>query len=144
MIHKKSSTNLTMPFAAKTTPVEEVEEEVEEEEEDLEVEEEAVAVVVEVVQDLLPNLSQQARAKLLSRLQQTLEPWARNQQSLQAIAPKRTTSSKKLKHTSVLTRTSPGLILLSKKSHLPSPLSKEMKLLDGSKIWAPGDRKSVV
>ena len=56
-----------MPSAAKfTTMVEK------------EVEEEAVVVVVEAVQDLLPNLSQQARAKLLSQLQQTLEPWARN------------------------------------------------------------------
>ena len=118
MIHKKSSTSSTKPSAAKTTPA--VEEEAEEE--DLEVEEEAVAVVVEAVRDLLPNLSQPARAKLLSQLQQTLEPWVRNQQSLLAIAPKQTTSSKKLRHTSVSTKMSPGLTLLSKKSPLPSLL----------------------
>ena len=66
MIYKKSSTNLPQPSVTKFTTVEE--EEVEE------VEEEEKEVVVEVVQDLLPNLSQQARAKLLSQLQQTLEP----------------------------------------------------------------------
>ena len=92
MIHKKSSINSTKPSVAKTTPVGE-----EEEAEEEEVEEEAVAVVVEAVQDLLPNLSQPARAKLLSQLQQTLEPWARNQQSLLVIAPKQTTSSKMLR-----------------------------------------------
>ena len=64
MIHKKSLINLTKPSVAKTT----LKEEVEVEEEDPEVEEEAVAAVVEAVQDLLPNLSQPARAKLLSQL----------------------------------------------------------------------------
>ena len=133
MIHKKSSISSTKPSAARTT----LEEEVGVEEEDLEVEEEAVAAVVEAVQDLLHNLSQSAKAKLLFQLQQTLEPWVRNQQSLQAIAPKRTISSRKLKHTSVSTKTSPGLILLSRKSPLPSPLSREMKSPDGSKTWVP-------
>ena len=70
MIYKKSSTNLPQPSVTKFTTVEEVVvEEVEEEEKEV-----VVEVVVEVVQDLLPNLSQQARAKLLSQLQQTLEP----------------------------------------------------------------------
>ena len=92
-----------------------------------------VEAVVEVVQDLLPNLSQRARGKLLSQLQQTLEPWARNQQSLQAIAPKWTTSLKKLKLISASTKTSLGLILQSRKLPLPSPLSKEMKSPDGLK-----------
>ena len=87
MTHKKSSINSTKPSVVKTTPEVEAEEE-----EDQEVEEEVVEAVVEAVQDLLPNLSQPARVKLLSQLQWTLEPWARNQQSLQAIAPKRTTS----------------------------------------------------
>ena len=82
IIHKKSSTSLTKPSDARTTPVEEVGAE---EEEVVAV---AVAAVVEVVQDLRLNLSQPARAKLLSRLQQTLEPWAKNQQSLLATAPK--------------------------------------------------------
>ena len=48
------------------------------------------------------------------------------------------TSSKKLKHISVSTRTLPGLILQSRKLPLPSPLSREMKLPDGSKTWAHG------
>ena len=54
MTHKKSSISSTMPSVARTTPEEKVEVE---EEEDQEEEEEGVAVVVEVVQDLLPNLS---------------------------------------------------------------------------------------
>ena len=104
MIHKKSSflvVGLVMEGS-----VELIDEVVEEA-----AEEEAVAVVVGVVQDLLPNLSQQARAKLLSQLQQMLEPWVRNQQSSQAIAPKQTTSLKKLKLISASTKMSPGLIL---------------------------------
>ena len=140
MTHKKSSISSTKPSAAKTTPVQEVEVE----EEDPEVEEEAVAAVVEAVQDLLPNLNQPARAKLLFQLQQTLEPWARNQQSLQAIAPRQTTSSKKLKHISASTKMSPGLILQSRKSPLPSPLSKEMKSPDGSKTWGLGSMDSTM
>ena len=115
MIHKKSSINSTKPSVAKTTP------EVEAEEEEA-AEEEAVAVAVEAVQDLLLNLSRPARAKLLSQLQQMLEPWAKNQRSLLAIAPKQTTSSKKLKHISASIKTSPGLILQSRRSHLPSLL----------------------
>ena len=79
MTHKKLSTNSTKPSVAKITLEEEVEAE---EEEDPGVEEEAVEAVVGAVQDLLPNLSQPARAKLLCQLQRMLEPWARNQQSL--------------------------------------------------------------
>ena len=137
MIQKKSSTNLMLPSVAKSTTV--VVEKVEEEEAVEEAEEEVVVeAVVEEVQDLLPNLSQWGRAKLLFQLQQMLEPWARNQQSLQAIAPKRMTSLKKLKHISVSTKMLPGLILQSKRLPLPSPLLREIKSLDGSKTWAPG------
>ena len=67
MIPKELSTNLTKPSDARTSPEEEVEAE-----QDLP-EEEAVAEVVEVVEDLLRNLSPPARAKLLSQLQQMLE-----------------------------------------------------------------------
>ena len=101
MTHKKSSTSSTLPSVVK--PTTKVEGEV--------AEEEAVEVVVGVVQDLLPNLSQQCRAKLLSQLQQMLEPWERNQQSLQAIAPRQTTSLKKLKLISASTKMLPGSIL---------------------------------
>ena len=118
--HKKLSTSLTKPSDARTTPEEEVEA--------VEGEEEVVAAVVaaveEVVQDLLPNLSPPARAKLLSQLQQTLEPWAKNQQSSLAIVPKQTTSSRKLKHTSVSIKTSPDLILQSKGRIYPHPYQR--------------------
>ena len=113
MIHRKSSISSTLPSDIKPTieVVGEVEVEVEEAVE-------AVEAVVEVMQDLLHNLSQQARAKLLSQLQWTLEPWARNQQSLQAIAPKQMTSLKKLRHISTSAKTLLGLILQSRKSPL--------------------------
>ena len=115
----KSSINLTLLSAMLTQAVEEV------------VEEEVKAAVVEL--DLLwASLHLQGKARLLYLLQQTLKRWETSPMNSLATEPKQMTSSKKSKHTSVSMKMSQDSIHQSRRLPLPSPLSKEIKLQDGS------------
>jgi hypothetical protein len=89
--------------------------------------EEAVEEMEDLLRELLPCLQHQDKDKFLFRLRQMLNSSEKDLKSLMATIPKQTISLKKSKPTFVSMRTWQDSTHPSKRWHLPSPLSKEMK-----------------
>ena len=126
----KSSTNSTLHSTMLTQAVEAA------------VEEEVEAAVAELVL-LRASLHLQGKARLQYQLQQMLKQWETSPMSSLATEPKQTISSKKSNRTSESTRMLLDSICQSRKSPLPSPLSRETKLQDGSETWEYGLTDSI-